>query len=116
MALAAARASGKKVIAIVMSGRPVLVADQIANADAFIVAWLPGTEGDGVADFLYGVDANGMPYTPTGLLSHSWPSSDAQVNVMCGTMPAGYAQKNCVATGYKPTFALGAGCKSYTCP
>jgi beta-glucosidase len=116
MALTAARASGKKVIAIVMTGRPVLVADQIANADAFIVAWLPGTEGEGVADFLYGVDANGMPYTPTGLLSHSWPSSDAQANVMCGTAPAGYAQKNCVATGYKPTFALGAGCKSYTCP
>jgi len=116
MALTAARASGKKVIAIVMTGRPVLVADQLTNADAFIVAWLPGTEGDGVADFLYGVDAGGNAYTPTGKLSHSWPSSDAQANVMCGTAPAGYAQKNCVATGYKPTFALGAGCTSYTCP
>ena len=109
-ALTAARATGKKVIAIVMSGRPVLVADQLANADAFIVAWLPGTEGDGVADVLFG------DYPPTGKLSHSWPSSDAQANVMCGTMPAGYAQKNCVATGYQPTFKLGAGCTGYTCP
>lgn len=116
-ALTAARASGKKVIAIVMSGRPVLVADQLANADAFVVAWLPGTEGDGVADFLYGVDAQGNAYKPTGKLSHSWPSSDAQANVMCGTAPAGYAQKNCVATGYQPTFKLGAGCTGgYTCP
>jgi beta-glucosidase len=115
-ALTAARASGKKVIAILMTGRPVLVADQLANADAVVVAWLPGTEGEGVADFLYGVDASGNPYTPTGKLSHSWPSSDAQANVMCGTAPAGYAQKNCVATGYQPTFKLGAGCTGYTCP
>jgi|HubBroStandDraft_1064217.scaffolds.fasta_scaffold11884_2 beta-glucosidase len=116
-ALTAARASGKKVIAILMTGRPVLVADQLANADAVVVAWLPGTEGEGVADFLYGVDASGNPYTPTGKLSHSWPSSDAQANVMCGTAPDGYAQKNCVATGYQPTFKLGAGCTgSYTCP
>jgi len=99
----------------VSSGKPATIEYTRFLEDKEGNVWV-GTEGDGVADFLYGVDGQGNPYKPTGKLSHSWPSSDAQANVMCGTAPAGYAQKNCVATGYKPTFALGAGCKSYTCP
>ena len=103
--LQSARATGKTVIAIVVSGRPVLISSQIANADAWVAAWLPGTEGDGVADFLYGQDAQGNPYKPTGKLSHSWPGDDNSANIMCGT---GYAGKSCPG-GYKPEFALGSG-------
>jgi len=104
-----ARASGKPVVGIVMSGRPVLLnagthATALSNADAWIAAWLPGTEGEGVADVLFG------DYKPTGKLSHSWPPDDASANIMCGLAPGGYAQKNCIAEGgYKPTFALGFG-------
>jgi hypothetical protein len=56
-------------------------------------------------------------YAPTGKLSHSFPPDDASANIMCGLAPGGYAQKNCIAEGgYKPLFALGAGCTGYTCP
>lgn len=89
--LAQAKAAGKRVIAIVLSGRPVLIADRLANADAWIAAWLPGTEGDGVADVLFG------DYPPTGKLSHSWPRTQEQANVNFGD------------PGYDPLFALGHG-------
>jgi beta-glucosidase len=89
--LTMAKATGKKTVAIVMSGRPVLIADQVANAGAWIAAWLPGTEGDGVADVLFG------DYKPTAKLSHSWPRTDAQTRVNMGD------------AGYDPLFALGFG-------
>jgi beta-glucosidase len=84
-----ARAAGKKVIAIVVSGRPALITDQLPTADAWIAAWLPGTEGDGVADVLFG------DYAPTGKLSHSWPRADNQPNIN--------------AAGYSPLFPFGHG-------
>jgi beta-glucosidase len=101
-----ARASGKKVVAIILSGRPVLInagthPTALTDADAWIAAWLPGTEGDGVADVLFG------DYHPTGKLSHSWPADDTSANIMCG-MTGGYAGKTC-AGGYMPMFALGFG-------
>jgi len=114
--LSTARASGKKVVAIIISGRSVLVnspkhTTSLTDADAWIAGWLPGTEGEGVADVLFG------DYVPTGKLSHSFPPDDASANVMCGLAPAGYAQKNCISEGgYKPLWALGAGCTGYTCP
>jgi beta-glucosidase len=89
--LSQARAAGKQVVAIVMSGRPVLITDAIADADAWIIAWLPGSEGGGVADVLFG------DHVPTGKLSHSWPRSEAQVNVNFGD------------PGYDPLFPLGHG-------
>ncbi len=69
-----ARASGKPVVAIVVSGRPVLITERIAQGDAWIAAWLPGTEGDGVADVLFG------DRKFTGKLSHSWPRMASQVS------------------------------------
>jgi beta-glucosidase len=52
-------------IVILLSGRPVLINDSIKSADAFVAAWLPGTEGAGVADVLFGdQDFTGkLPYT-----------------------------------------------------
>src|SRR5262249_32310819 len=81
-ALSAARASGKPVIAIILSGRPVLINSHLGDADAWIAAWLPGTEGDGVADVLL------RDYKPTGKLSHSWPKTAEQVTSNYGQ--AGY--------------------------
>jgi beta-glucosidase len=91
-ALTNAKATGKPVVAIVMSGRPVLITDNLMNADAWIAAWLPGTEGDGVADILFG------DVKPTGKLSHSWPRDDTMDNVM-----------TCCNGNYNPLFALGFG-------
>jgi beta-glucosidase len=60
-------------IVIMLSGRPLMISDQINNWDAFLAAWLPGTEGDGVSDILFG------DYNPTGKLSFSWPNLMSQI-------------------------------------
>ena len=57
------------VVVVLISGRPMIVTDEIGKWDGFIAAWLPGTEGTGVADVLFG------DYKPTGKLSFSWPKS-----------------------------------------
>lgn len=61
---------GKQVIVVLISGRGMTVTSTIEQSDAFIAAWLPGSEGAGVADFLFG--ANG--FKPVGKLPTSWPN------------------------------------------
>ena len=63
------KAAGIPFVVILFSGRPMILGDALDKADAFIAAWLPGTEGDGVADVLFG------DYKPTGKLSFAWPRS-----------------------------------------
>jgi len=63
------KALDKDVILILISGRTLTITDSIEKSDAFIAAWLPGSEGAGVADFLYG--SNG--FKPKGKLPFSWP-------------------------------------------
>jgi beta-glucosidase len=67
--IAQCKSLGKKVIVVLISGRAMTVTDIINHSDAFIAAWLPGSEGSGVADFLFG--ANG--FKPSGKLPTSWP-------------------------------------------
>ena len=62
---------GKQVIVMLISGRPPTVTDTIEASDAFVAAWLPGSEGAGVADFLYGTNG----FKPTGKLPFSWPNA-----------------------------------------
>ncbi len=57
------------VVVVLLSGRPMIVTDEVGKWDGFIAAWLPGTEGTGVADVLFG------DYKPTGKLSFSWPKN-----------------------------------------
>jgi beta-glucosidase len=61
------KSAGIPVVVILLSGRPLIADEAIEAADAFIAAWLPGTEGAGVADVLFG------DYKPTGKLSFAWP-------------------------------------------
>ena len=72
------RVSGKgvPVVTVLYSGRPIPANDLINRSDAFVAAWLPGTEGQGVADLLLaGVD--GRPaFDFTGRLSFDWPAGD----------------------------------------
>lgn len=66
------------VVAVFLSGRPLWVNPELNASDAFVAAWLPGTEGAGVADVLVG-DAAGKPKMDfSGKLSFSWPRSAAQ--------------------------------------
>ena len=82
------RAAGIPVIVILVSGRPMFVESELPNWDAFIAAWLPGTEGQGVADVLFG------DTFPVGILSHSWPRN-SQIPVNLGD------------AGYDPLFPYG---------
>src|SRR5215213_3596183 len=65
----------KIVVAILVSGRPRVITDQYPLADAWVAAWLPGTEGAGLADVLFGDD----PFV--GRLSYSWPRSNQQLPI-----------------------------------
>ncbi len=70
-----ARNAGKPVVAVIVSGRPVLITDHLDDADAWVAAWLPGTEGDGISEVLFG------DYNFSGKLSHSWPETEDQVTL-----------------------------------
>jgi beta-glucosidase len=63
---------------LIVSGRPQLVGDRLGDIDALVASWLPGTEGDGVADVLYGR----RPFT--GQLPVTWPKSQAQLPINVG--------------------------------
>lgn len=60
---------GIKTVVVLISGRPLVVTEQIQQADAFVAAWLPGSEVDGIAEVLFG------EYDFKGKLPHSWPKS-----------------------------------------
>ncbi|MEN8790340.1 MAG: glycoside hydrolase family 3 N-terminal domain-containing protein [Flavobacteriaceae bacterium] len=60
---------GVKTVVIILSGRPLVTTRQIDQADAFVAAWLPGSEGDGIAEVLFG------DHNFKGKLPHSWPKS-----------------------------------------
>jgi len=60
---------GKKVVVMLISGRVLLIEDDLNMSDAFIAAWLPGSEGMGVADFLFATDG----FKPVGKSPYSWP-------------------------------------------
>ena len=62
-----AKAQGMKVVVLLISGRPMNIADHFDDWDAFAAIWLPGSEGAGIADVLFG------NYNPTGRLSFPWP-------------------------------------------
>jgi beta-glucosidase len=63
--------SGAKVIAVIVSGRPLFIEEIADKADAIVAAWLPGSEGDGVADVLFG------DFRPAGKLSFTWPGASS---------------------------------------
>ena len=90
-ALANAKKAGVPVVLVVVSGRPLILGDAVDMADTVVAAWLPGTEGQGVADVLFG------DYKPTGKLPFSWPRSMDQIPINVGDAK------------YDPLFAYGFG-------
>ena len=64
------------VVAVFLTGRPLWMNAEINSSDAFVVAWLPGTEGGGIADVMV-ADAKGQArYDFTGKLSFDWPNAE----------------------------------------
>jgi len=90
-AIATVRQAGIPVVVVLLSGRPLVVTDVLPQAEAFVAAWLPGTEGQGVADVLFG------DHAPTGRLPFSWPRSTAQLPLNVGD------------AAYDPLFPYGFG-------
>ena len=69
-----AKATGVPVVTVLYSGRPLVLGPALAQSDAFVACWLPGTEGAGLADVLFG------DYKPTGKLPRPWPRDQFQLN------------------------------------
>jgi beta-glucosidase len=67
------RKSGAPVVTVLLSGRPLILGHALQDSDALVAAWLPGTEGQGVADVLFGIAK------PSGKLPRTWPQSNAQL-------------------------------------
>lgn len=80
-----------KCMVVLISGRPLVIQPYIGMIDAFVAAWLPGTEGQGVADVLYG------NYGFTGKLARTWFKSVDQ-------LPMNVGDKH-----YDPLFPFGFG-------
>jgi beta-glucosidase len=89
--LEAVRRSGVPAVVVLVSGRPLVVTDQLPHFAAFVAAWLPGSEGQGVADVLFG------DFAPTGKLPMSWPRSASQLPLNVGD------------PSYDPLFPFGFG-------
>jgi beta-glucosidase len=81
-------------VVLVVAGRPQLVTDQLGAIDGLVASWLPGTEGAGVADTLFGL----RPYS--GRLPVSWPRTMAQVPINVGD------------PNYDPLFPYGFGLRT----
>lgn len=78
---------GKPVVTVLLSGRPLYVNDLINRSDAFVAAWLPGTEGKGIADVLF-ADVRGVAkYDFRGTLPFAWPRSPCQDSFAAGARP-----------------------------
>jgi len=82
-AIAKVKASGVPFVVVLYSGRPLILTDtqgvsSLDQSNAFVAAWLPGSEGDGLTDVLFG------DFPPTGKLSCSWPANLAQLPINDG--------------------------------
>ncbi|NIJ29662.1 beta-glucosidase [Sphingomonas insulae] len=88
------KAAGIPVVAVFLSGRPLWVNPYLNAADAFVAAWLPGSEGGGVADVLFGKQQF------RGRLPYSWPKRSDQSPLNVGD------------AGYDPLFPYGFGLKT----
>ncbi|HXP01505.1 MAG TPA: exo 1,3/1,4-beta-D-glucan glucohydrolase [Luteibacter sp.] len=91
------RGQGIPVVAVFLTGRPLWMNREINAADAFVVAWLPGSEGEGIADVLLRTPDGRIAHDFHGKLAYAWPRTAVQV-------PVGAA-----ARGEHPQFPYGFG-------
>ena len=77
-----AKQAGAPVITVLLSGRPLVLGAALDASQALVAAWLPGTEGQGVADVLFG------DYKPTGKLPRAWPRTNEQATAAVGSSAA----------------------------
>ena len=97
------KGKGVPVVTVLLSGRPLWVNKELNRSDAFVAAFLPGTEGKGVADVLFRKADGSVNHDFQGRLSFSWPMTGCQTTVNRGD------------PDYAPLFAFGSG-KRYAEP
>ena len=97
-AIKSVREHVKKLIVVIISGRPLVITEQLSQADAWVAAWLPGSEGAGVADVLFG----DFPFS--GKLPYSWPRTNEQLPININNLQG---KTGCDA----PLFPFGYGLK-----
>ena len=90
-AIEKAKSSGVPVVVVLLSGRALLIEPELKSSNAFVAAWLPGTEGQGVADVIF------CDFKPVGKLPHSWPKNMQQIPINIGD------------SNYDPLFPYGFG-------
>ena len=73
--------NGNKVVSIFFTGRPLWTNEFINLSDAFVVAWLPGTESRGMTDVLVANEDGSVNYDFQGKLPFSWPSDPNQSTI-----------------------------------
>jgi beta-glucosidase len=91
------KGQGIPVVSVFLTGRPLWVNPELDASDAFVVAWLPGSEGAAVADVLFRNQAGEVNFDFRGKLSYSWPRDPSQTPLNRGDTP------------YDPLFAYGFG-------
>ena len=90
-------ATGKPVVCVLIIMRPLIITEEIKNTKAMVAAWLPGSEGGGIAEVLYG------DYDFSGTLPHTWPATFGQEPINAGNMG------DAVGAGGAPLFPYGFG-------
>lgn len=91
-------AQSKRVVLVVLSGRPIVITEALLKVDAVIAAWLPGTEGNGVTDVLFG------DYNPTGRLPYTWPRWSSQLPFDFKNLPTSGCESPLFPFGYGLSF------------
>ena len=91
------KAAGIPTVSVFLSGRPMWVNPELNASDAFVAAFLPGSEGGGVGDVLFRDSAGSARYDFRGKLSYSWPKRADQTPLNRGD------------ANYDPLFAYGYG-------
>jgi beta-glucosidase len=76
--------AGVPVVTLFVAGRPLYTNKELNLSDAFVAAWLPGSEGDGVADVLFAAENGGVNHDFSGTLSFSWPGEDCATPLNMG--------------------------------
>ncbi|MDY7229496.1 glycoside hydrolase family 3 protein [Hyalangium rubrum] len=87
----------RKIVTVLYSGRPLYTNKELNRSDAFVAAWLPGTEGEGMTDVLFRKDDGSVNHDFTGKLSFSWPKAGCQTSL------------NRADASYDPLYAYGYG-------
>jgi beta-glucosidase len=102
------RQSHVPVVAVFLTGRPRGITAEFAASNAFVVAWLPGTEGNGVADVIFRKRNGDLNFGFSGKLSFPWPRGDSNGDAERGEAPLfpfgfglAYCNRNCDAPSSK---------------